>query len=112
MNKFVEFYNHIVGDAEARAKMEALMAKGSAMDKDAYFDAVIAFAKDEGYEFTKEEVTKYFEDNFSEGELSDDDLEAVAGGKASKQDWGDFWTGFKAGFVSMATSLGFCLIAD
>lgn len=112
MNKFVEFYNYVAGDAKAKSDMEALMAKGASMDKDAYFDAMIAFAKDKGFDFTKEEVIKYFEDNFSNGELSDDDLEAVAGGKMSNQDWGDFWTGFKAGFVSMATSLGFCLIAD
>ncbi|MEL7658083.1 MAG: Nif11-like leader peptide family RiPP precursor [Bacillota bacterium] len=110
MNKFVEFYNYVAGDAEAKSKLEALMAKGANMDKDAYFDEMIAFAKDQGYDFTKEEVIKYFEDNFAEGELSDDDLEAVAGGKSSFG--ADFWKGFKAGFVSVATSLGFCFLAD
>ena len=110
MNKFVEFYNYVTSDAEAKAKLEALIAKGGNMDKDAYFDEMIAFAKGQGYDFTKEEVVKYFADNFEEGELSDDDLEAVAGGKG--QFGADFWKGFKAGFVSVATTLGFCLMAD
>lgn len=107
MNKFIEFYNHVTENAAAKAKLTALMEKGAAMDKGAYFDAMIAFAKEEGYTFTKDEVVKYFEENFSEGELSDDDLEAVAGGKGSKG-LSDFWEGFKGGFVSVVSSLGFC----
>lgn len=105
-NKFIDFYNHVVEKADAKAKMEALMAQSASMSQDAYFDAMIAFAKEEGFDFTKEEVVKYFEDNYSDGELSDEDLEAVAGGKSKAG--GDFWIGFKAGFVSVATSLGFC----
>ncbi len=109
-NKFIDFYNHVVENAAVKAKMEALMAQGASMSKDAYFDAMIAFAKEEGYAFTKDEVIKYFEDNFSSGELSDEDLEAVAGGKNSGG-ISDLWDGFKSGFVSMATALGFCFSA-
>ncbi len=108
MNKFIEFYNYVSENHDARAKLEALMGQRETMEKGAYFDAMIAFAKENGFEFQKEEVIKYFEENFSNSELSDADLDAVAGGKGSGAS--DFWEGFKGGFVSVAGSLGFCFL--
>ena len=42
-------------------------------------DSVVTFANDKGYEFTEDEYSKYVENDTS-GELSDFEMELVAGG--------------------------------
>lgn len=77
-NKFVEFYAMVMQSPELHAKF-AEISSGTGTD---VFDQLIAFAKENGFDFTKEEVLEYFKTNFNNsGELTDDDLEAVAGGK-------------------------------
>ena len=42
-------------------------------------DTIVNYAKDKGYEFTEDEYSKYVENDTS-GELSDFEMELVAGG--------------------------------
>jgi hypothetical protein len=49
--------------------------------------------KDAGFDVKPEELVNTV--GGKEGELNDEQLEAVAGGSF----WGDFWTGFKYGIV-------------
>lgn len=81
-NKFVDFYAKVMQSPEEHAKVAAIAAGGATEET---FDKLIAYAKESGFDFTKEEVVEYFKTNFSDkGELTDDDLEAVAGGKGLK----------------------------
>ena len=47
---------------------------------------LIAYAKSEGVELTKEEAEAYF-DELSEYELADGDLKHIAGGKYTRGSW-------------------------
>jgi predicted ribosomally synthesized peptide with nif11-like leader len=83
MGKFVDFYVKVMETPELKAKVAAIIAGGTG---DAAIEKLIALAKENGFEFTKQEVVDYFKTNFSGdgGELSDADLEAVAGGKGGR----------------------------
>lgn len=82
MGKFVDFYVKVMETPELKAKVSAIITGGG----DAAIDKLIALAKENGFEFTKQEVADYFKTNFSGdgAELSDADLEAVAGGKGGR----------------------------
>jgi predicted ribosomally synthesized peptide with nif11-like leader len=64
MSKVTEFY-------EAFSKDEAMQKRAT--------EAIVAFAKGEGYTFTVDEVNDFIDSK----ELSEDNLKAVAGGKIS-----------------------------
>ncbi len=83
MGKFVDFYVKVMESPEAKQKVSAIVAGGA---KDDAIEKMIALAKEYGFEFTKQEIAEYFKTNFSSDstELSDADLEAVAGGKGGK----------------------------
>ena len=60
---FAEFKAKVIADKEFAAKVKALKS----------LDEAVAFGKEHGYTFTADEVK-------ANGKLSDDELEAVAGG--------------------------------
>lgn len=61
------------------------------------FEDFIAIANKAGYDFTIEDFKNAVQEKKTQNsELSDSDLEAVAGGSSF---WHDFWGGFKYGFV-------------
>lgn len=63
-------------------KNEALGAKLMTIDNwDSYFSLV----KEEGYEFTKEELDQAWEFEFGNAQLSDSDLDKISGGSGSVQ---------------------------
>ena len=82
MSKFMDFYRHVMNDSEASARL-GQMAESLTQDKDqdAQLNALIAFAAEEGYVFEKDEVKAFVEGMQVGGELSDEELEVVAGGK-------------------------------
>lgn len=82
MTKFMDFYRHVMNDSEASARLGEI-AGGFTPDKDqdAQLNALIAFAAEEGYVFEKEEVKAFIEGMQVGGEISDEELEVVAGGK-------------------------------
>ena len=78
MSKFNDFYAKVNEDEALKAKMEAVL--GSVPIEKASDDQLVKIgeaAKKAGFDFTLEEVKEFF----SCGELDDDELDAVAGGK-------------------------------
>jgi predicted ribosomally synthesized peptide with nif11-like leader len=73
MGKVKEFYEALAKDEAMQERVKGLKAAGETT-AEAATEAVIAFAKSEGYAFTAGELK-----DFSK-ELSDEDLAAVAGG--------------------------------
>ena len=83
MNKISDFYAKVIADANLRAKAnEILGGKNIADLSEADLQKLANFAKDEGCDITVAEVKEYI--NSDAQELTDDALDAVAGGE-SKQ---------------------------
>ena len=79
-----KFYEQLNGDEELQKKIKSLADSytGDKSDEKAAFEAVVApVAKEAGYEFTYEEAVEAAKEA-AEGEIPDDEAEAVAGGKA------------------------------
>ena len=78
MSKFNDFYGKITED-EKIAKEVAIVLGGDTFENasDEKLFKIGEIAKKAGFEFTLDEARAYF----GEGELEDDDLDAVAGGK-------------------------------
>ena len=84
MNKYLEFYQHIESNPQAKAKLAALgEALQGTEDRETIIKALIELAEQEGFSFSVEETAQYFDSLNAEGTLSDEELEAVAGGKSS-----------------------------
>ncbi len=97
---FIKAQNDNVIGAELRKVME----DESITDKK---QTIIDLAKKYGFEFTVEDIKNYSAKLKEQGdELSDDELEAVAGG--SKSGARDFGNAFKNTLISLASSLGGC----
>lgn len=103
MNKFEEFLKKVSADAEFNTKFQSIFSDDSLEDKKA---AIIQFGEELGVNFTEEDMRAYAEEvkanQSTEGELSDEQLETVAGG--------GFWDDFAYGFCSVLETLGFCFI--
>ena len=88
MEKVKLFYEALANDAGMKERAAKLTETfGEQPDKAAVNNAVIAFAKAEGYDFTAEELAAYAEvlpKPQAATELTDDELNAVAGGEL---DW-------------------------
>ena len=98
MAAFQDFITKVSTDKELEAKFKALIQDTTVEDKK---QALLEFAKEIGIELTIADVEEYVKANTEEGELSDEQLDVVAGGTG-------FWTGFAQGFCSVLASLGFC----
>jgi len=90
MSKFLEFYNSINTDPAVGAEFKKIAEKynippgASLIDfSDEVLAALIPAAEKAGFEFTLEEVKEYFKRSDG-GELSEDELEAIAGGKGTE----------------------------
>ena len=88
MNKFKQFYDKINGDAEIGAELKKVLNEHKLPEGTPFADlndeqlaALIPVAEKAGLKFTLEEVKEYFA-KIGGGALSDDELEAVAGGKS------------------------------
>lgn len=74
-----EFFKKVEANENLREQYKALLKDLSQSDEESAMKEVIEFAAVNGYAFTVEEMKLVGEDMQS-GELSDDQLEAVAGG--------------------------------
>ena len=80
MDKMKELYEKVAKDSNLLAKFNAIMKETG----DAKFsEKLTAFAKEAGYEVSVEEAQKFFKALSEEkaGQLSDSELDMVAGGK-------------------------------
>lgn len=110
MSRFEEFLNETKVNDELGAGMRKMFEDESISDKK---QGLIDYGKTNGYEFTEDDMKAYSAKlNEEDAELSEDELDAVAGGSkaGAKKFFEDFSTGFRIGFHSMATSLGLCFI--
>ena len=80
MNKIAEFYNKVMSGEALKEKFTAIVGN-VAPDKlsDEALGKLAELAKEAGFEITVAEAKEYFKP--VEGEISDDDLDKVAGGK-------------------------------
>lgn len=85
MEKMKELYAKVAGDVDLQAKFVEIM-KNAAEAGEATNEKLISFAREAGYEISFEEVREYYEalSGQKEGELSDAELDAVAGGKSAQ----------------------------
>ena len=82
MSKFTDFYNHLIENEVAKSKVTALAAQFEpGAKKEEMVSALTKLAAEEGFTFTDDEVLAFMERFGDGGELSEDELEAVAGGK-------------------------------
>jgi predicted ribosomally synthesized peptide with nif11-like leader len=86
----------MAGIKELQQKIESDKAFAESLQKSSDAKDLLQKIKDAGFDVKPEELVNTVE-NGKEGELNDEQLEAVAGG-ASKF-WKDFWNGFKYGMV-------------
>lgn len=84
----------MAGINELKQKLENDAAFKESLQKSADAKDLMDKIKAAGFDVTPEELVNTV--SGKSGEISDDELEAVAGGSDF---WGDFWTGFKYGFV-------------
>ncbi|MDR2559925.1 MAG: Nif11-like leader peptide family RiPP precursor [Oscillospiraceae bacterium] len=95
MSKFTEFYAKLQSDeaiksAFIKAAKDNGVKEGTPFTdlSDGQLNALIPAAKDAGFDFTLVELKDYLSKKKA-GELSDDELEAVAGGTTIKFESGD-----------------------
>jgi predicted ribosomally synthesized peptide with nif11-like leader len=89
MDKMKELYAKVAGDTALQAKFDEIM-KDAAKGGEAVKEKLTAFAKEAGYDVSMEEALEFFKAlaEQTEGELSDTELDAVAGGKRSGKGMG------------------------
>jgi predicted ribosomally synthesized peptide with nif11-like leader len=84
METMKELYEKVAGDSALQAKFTALMKDAEKVGEEATKEKLVAFAKEAGFDVSYEEVYEYFKtlSEKEEGELSDAELDSVAGGKS------------------------------
>ena len=82
------FYNDLVKDKDLQQKVAGLGEKYKDVkpDEAEIVAEIVKLAQASNYSFSAEEVKEYIENHKSRG-LSDDELEAVAGGSGSPDGW-------------------------
>lgn len=83
MTKMQELYEKVSKDIALQEKFSAIMKDADTLGEDATNEKYLAFAKGEGYDITIEEMQTFFKDLMEKDreELSDVELDQVAGGK-------------------------------
>ncbi len=82
MTKMNELYAKVAADSALQEKFGKIIEEAG--DEAALGEKLIAFAKELGYEITVEEIREFFvsKSESSGGQLSEEELDAVAGGKS------------------------------
>lgn len=78
MSKINELYEIVAADSALQTKFKEIMSSAEKDGIEATEAKLAAFAKEAGYEVTADEMKAYIE---RQGELTDSELDAVAGGK-------------------------------
>lgn len=81
MSKMKELYEKIAADSALKAKFTEILKDAEKAGKEETDKKLVSFAEEEGYSVTAEEIVDFFKQLESkEGELSEEELDAVAGG--------------------------------
>jgi predicted ribosomally synthesized peptide with nif11-like leader len=84
MSQMKELYDKVARDAALQMKFVKIVENSDQLSEAEVGKKQVAFAKELGFDVTKEEIDEFFK-NISEqasGELSEDELDMVAGGKS------------------------------
>jgi len=83
MDNMKKLYEKVAADSVLREKFNKIMASAEQAGAEQTMEKLTAFAKEAGFEVTAEEIATFFTamSEKSEGELTDSELDAVAGGK-------------------------------
>ncbi len=86
MSKMNELYEKVAGDNKLQVKFSEIMKDADTAGEEATKEKLIAFAKEAGYDVTAMEMQEFFKElaESKKGELSDVELDQVAGGKSSR----------------------------
>lgn len=82
MDTMKELYEKVAKDSELQAKYAEIMKDSEKAGGEETGKKLVAFAKDAGYELTVDEIHDFFSKlEIKDGALSEEELDAVAGGK-------------------------------
>ncbi len=86
MSKMNELYEKVAGDNKLQVKFSEIMKDADTAGEEATKEKLIAFAKEAGYDVTTMEMQEFFKElaESKKGELSDVELDQVAGGKSGR----------------------------
>lgn len=89
MTQMKELYEKVATDADLQKKFGEILSEGEKAGKEATEDKLLAFAKDAGYSLSIAEMQEFFKEleKNQKGELSDLELDMVAGGKSERGSW-------------------------
>ena len=82
MSKMNELYAKVATDSALQEKFGKIVEEGG--DEAAVGEKLITFAKDQGYDVTLSDIEEFFKSlaEPTNGQLSEEEMEAVAGGKS------------------------------
>ena len=83
MEKMKELYQKVLNDPTLQAKFNTIMKEAEKADREETEKKLLAFANAAGYDLTIEDAAVFFSapESTAEGELSDAEMDMVAGGK-------------------------------
>ncbi len=98
MKNFEQFYEDVKTNPELQQKLSTAQAKIKSNDPKAAFEQILPVIREAGYDFSLEELEAYAKEHQpnADGEMSLDELDAVAGGG------GCFLVGFDVGTFCIA----------
>ena len=94
MEKMKELYEKVSKDGVLQAKFSTIMNDAKKTGESAPDEKLKAFAKDAGFEIDLDEMKAFFRDLTvkEKGELTDSDLDMVAGGKGGGDVVNSIWS--------------------
>jgi predicted ribosomally synthesized peptide with nif11-like leader len=107
MSKMQELYEKVAKDSALQVKFNAIISDAQEAGEAATGEKLAAFAKEAGFDVTLEDMQTFFKElsEKGEGELSDTELDMVAGGKSLPGIFHDFYSVASAG-ISCAVNPG------
>lgn len=83
MDKMKELYKKVASDSKLQEKISQILNNAEKVDAEITEEKLKNFAKEAGYEVEVADMQQFIKENILEkqGELSDTELDAVAGGK-------------------------------
>ena len=84
MSKMKDLYNKVAGDPVLQGQFNTILQAKEKVDQAATEEKLLSFAKEAGFEVSLQEMQDFFQSIAAqtEGELSDVELDQVAGGKS------------------------------
>jgi predicted ribosomally synthesized peptide with nif11-like leader len=95
MEKMKELYQKVAADPELQKKYTAIIQDAEKAGAEDTGKKLLAFAKEAGYDIEISEMQQFFKDlaDQKSDELSENELDMVAGGKGGGIDWGKIGAG-------------------